>query len=236
MKTLFLAILLLASALPGRAEDLGQEIEPLLQGIRAALPKGWTVKFAKETLVPVKLTRIETDKFGKKVEVEREELWDLNREGFWLLMIERDEPVACGSALDSTNGATETKMEQYSFGFSVGDFVTFGQHQQGTAENAEIQKKADVIYDDFARRRQLNKGATLWAKTDADKVAVARYDELIKSKHDLPDFYFQKASLWWQWGSPQGFAPSYVKDDRQRAECEQAREKVLKMLSKYPEP
>lgn len=213
MKVLLLASLYILSPMFVRAGDAEQKSEPLLQHIRATLSKGWTVKYEKDTSC---------------------------------LTVERDEPVSGGLGLPNMPAPSMERVSQmyvmrpmnrYSFSFRVMDFVTPAQYQRWVAENAEVEKKARVIYDDFEKRRLLGKGGRLEPRTDEDKAAAARHKELTASEHALPDFYFQKLSVRWVWGAPaaenNGWVSFYVDDDRIRGECDQVREKVLKLFSKY---
>jgi len=216
MKALLLASLSIVSPLLVRAGDADPKSEPLLQGIRATLPKGWTAKYEKDTSC---------------------------------LTVERDEPVSGGLGLPNMPAPPMERvsqmyvmgpMQRYSFSFRVMDFVTPAQYQRWVGENAEVEKKARVIYDDFEKRRLLGKGGRLEPRTDGDKAAAARHKELTASKHALPDFYFKKLSVRWVWGAPaaenNGWVSFYVDDDRIRGECDQVREKVLKLFSNYQDP
>lgn len=189
-----------------RAEEAQQKVGPLLQSIRAALPKGWSVTYDAE---------------------------------YSYLEIQHDEPVV-GTfyAPNMSVDDFKPKLSTYQFSFRVVNYVTPAQYQRWFTENAKTQKEADVIFADFEKRHLYGKGDKLWPKTDADKAAAARYEELIKSKRDLPDFYFQEISIRWLYGSPEmdGLQKFHVKDERIRGECSKVRERVSKLFSKYPDP
>ena len=195
-----------------RAEAAVPKVEALLQKIRATLPKGWSVAYEKENSC---------------------------------LEITRDDPVLGNVLLPNLPPpdleGSRSKMETYSFVFRVVDFVTPAHYQIWVKENSRVEKEARLIWDDFKKRRLLKKGERLAPKTDEDRVAAKRYEELIESKHDLPDFYFQQISMQWLRNSPppaeRGWSGRlYVSDDSTREECERVRENVVKLLAKYEEP
>jgi len=231
MKTLLLILLVMVSGFFGLADDLAKKSDPALPSIETdPLRKGWLrAEEAAQKIDPLLKSIRDTLPKGWSVEYDKETSF---------LLISRDEPVS--ATIVGPNGPPfqDPQISKYWFAFRVKEFVTPAKYQQWVAENAKIEKEARTIYDDFEKRGLLGRGERLRPVTDADKETATRYDDLINSKGVFPDFCFQDICLSWERGGPEDWntCTLFIKDDRIRGECDQMKEKVVKLFSKYQAP
>ena len=169
----------------------------------------------------------------QKVRAELPKGWTAryDKEYSWL-EVSRDESVLALSAVP--NGSPDEKSErwQFRFSFRVLPFVPHLEYQRLSVENEKIQKKAHEIYEALGKRHVDQKFDNFFPKTDEDKQMVAQYEALKKSLHRLPNFYFRDIGLDWLFNSPDN--PKIdVLDEGVRDECENVRNIVISLLSKY---
>jgi len=156
-----------------------------------------------------------------------------DKELAWL-EISRDETVFLGLTTPNQPPSLLEKRSKgrFFFAFRVVAAVQPVEHRRLSAENAKIQKEADMLYDELIKRRIDHKFDDFSPRTNEEKEAVARYEALKKSFHRLPEFYFGDISLEWGINAPDN--PLIVVDDeRIRDECRRIQEKIIGLLTKY---
>lgn len=148
------------------------------------------------------------------------------------LAISREEAVSSFSTLPNGPPDEKPEMTKFVFPFRIMAAIPPNEHRRLMAENAQIQREANTLYEDLKRRGLQQKFDSFGWKTDDDKRDVARYEALKKSWHSLPEFYFRDISLRWEHGSPE-FPAIDIIDERIREECRRVQKKVLKLLTAY---
>ena len=151
------------------------------------------------------------------------------------LEVDRDEAALAQQTYINMNPDDMGKPIQirYGFAFRVEDAVSPTKYHRLKVENAKIQKQVIALCEDLEKRHVYQKFDSFLASTPSEEVVVARYNSLKNSLHHLPDFYFRNISLSWGGLSLSEETELYIIDDKIREECEQVRQNVVKLLSKY---
>jgi hypothetical protein len=145
--------------------------------------------------------------------------------------VSRDALVLATSALP--NGPPDEKPERskFCFAFRIVPAVSSAEYKRLSRENATIQKKLQVMYEDL-RKTIDHKFDDFLPRTENDVAAVARYEALKQTLHDLPHFHYREVGLKWELSSPDNPMIGII-DDAARDECDSVRSKVVSLLSKY---
>lgn len=157
-----------------------------------------------------------------------------DKEYAWL-EVSRDEAVFVALTGPNSSPGLPPWRTQFAIGFRVKPIVLPEEYRRWSAENLQIQKKANALYDELKKRGLQQKFDSFGWKTEDDKKTVARYEALKKSLHWLPDFYFGDICLWWVFNSPEQPGIDVI-DVRIGEECAKVQENVVKLLSKYELP
>lgn len=191
-----------------RGEIPERSVQPLLQSIRAGLPKGWTARYGKET---------------SWLAISRDQP----------IAIDSTSPNSPPPTLPNDHEIEIPRLREYCFAFRLRPLVPLVEHLRLSAENARIKKEACALYEKLVAMNTIRKFDSFSSRTNEQQTAVARYEALQKSWQILPVFYFRDIGLWWGFNSPDNLI-MIPADERIRAECIQVREKITALLSKYP--
>lgn len=148
------------------------------------------------------------------------------------LEISSIEAVLSVSALPNGSPDEEAERRPFVFAFRVDEAIDPKAFRLLLAQNEQTQKKLAAIYQELINKRVSHKFDSFLPSTKDEKVAVAQYEALKKSLHELPDFYFGTVSMNWAFNSPDNPTISVI-DDRVRDECAKVQDKVVKLLTKY---
>jgi hypothetical protein len=156
-----------------------------------------------------------------------------------VLEITRDELIIAENVI--INGPPDWKPPGRDFKFTFAlralPFVAPDDFRRLNAENARIQKEISALYEDLVRKRIPYKFDRFVGESEEQKAAVARYEALRNSRHDLPRFYSRNLSLEWVYGwldnSVSGNADVAIYDAKEREECTRVQKKILALLSRY---
>lgn len=169
----------------------------------------------------------------KKVQQLLPEGWSASYEQEYLsLTIQLDKKVFTESLAPNFSGNEKPELSKYSIAFRLAPFVSLAEYSRMKADNLKIRKEIDLQYQKLLNFRMPQKFNTFIPKTEQEKSAVARYESLKESMHDLPEYYFQDLSLNWIFNSPKNRI-SHPTDVRIAKECEEVTKKVTELLTAY---
>jgi hypothetical protein len=149
------------------------------------------------------------------------------------LEVSRSKKVLTLSTVMNAPPDEKSILRRYSFAFRLGKHMSIEEHSNKNHQNNKATKALGVLYDQLIARRVSHKFDSFMPDNEQDRVLVSQYNQLKKSLHDLPKFYFNDLSLSWIYGSPQK-EWHYVIDKKIRNECNSVRVDILSILTKYP--
>lgn len=159
-----------------------------------------------------------------------------DKENLWL-QVSRDEKVlSTFEVINGPAGGDRAELEEFVFAFRVMPGMTQAEYRRLKAENARIEKEAQVLYESLVNRKvpqELLDG--FLPRSKEETVDVARLEALKTARRSLPDFAFGAISLQWGYGAPSWPTHLYVVDDKTREECAGVEGGVLKLLEKFEE-
>ena len=221
----FFAILVMTVTACGPAKSAEKAGDPLPQAVDAI--RALSAKYPAKT-VNLLLSRMQAGlPKGWRASYEKD---------YSVLVISRDEAVLATRVF--INGPPDQKPDRtkFAFAFRVVPVVSPAEHRRLNTDNGRIQKELSALYEVLKKKGLAAKFDSFSGKTDEDKAAVARYDALKKSLHELPNFYFEEISLEWLYGwlEVRDWGVDIdIEDERIREECTQVQKKILSLLSKY---
>lgn len=113
---------------------------------------------------------------------------------------------------------------------SVGKFISPANYQRLYAANQKTEKQMNHIATGLLMGKF---GYT--ARNAAEARRVKQYEQLEKSLHDLPDYYWHQVSLW-KTEIPGVADYELVQDEKVKKECKQVTLKMLNLLKVYNKP
>ena len=170
------------------------------------------------------LTRIRTElPKGWEATYDKDDAW---------LQVKREKPLFVFSAQPNSSPFEAAKSRQFTFAFRIVPHVSLQEYRRLSDENARIGLEIDTVHAELVRRKIGRKFDDFLPRTPEDKILVARYELLRKSRHSLPDFYFGDVSLKWGFNGPD--SPIFsVRDERQSNECNLVQNRVVSLLTNY---
>jgi hypothetical protein len=126
----------------------------------------------------------------------------------------------------------QDERRSFALAFRIHPLVSQEEYRRLAGENARISQEMEKLYEILDGRGMSRKFDTFFPEKEEDKMLVQRYEALRKSIHDLPDFHFRDISLTWIYGSSDFPLISMI-DESVQKECDDVREKVVKLFRKY---
>ncbi len=173
------------------------------------------------------------DQLQKKIQEQLPDAWSVNykKKTSWLEVC-RNEKVLTRSMRPNTDPFAPATLTEYAFAFRIKEKTSGEDYHIASRKNQQILDQSRKLYDQLIARGVSHKFDSFIPDTDSDRALVARYEELMQSRVDLPQFYFQKISLSWAYNDPSNNYIS-VSDKQIRSECDKVQNDVIKLLTRY---
>lgn len=143
------------------------------------------------------------------------------------LQVTRHDDVSGYSTPPNSPAFPMPEPHSFWFAFRVRPAISNAEFRRLRSENADTDLVLRALYSDLARRGMGQKFDSFRPRTEDERAAVARYETLKASRHELPEFRFRHASLHF-------FPPQvHASEAPILAECEPTQNAVLNLLSCY---